>query len=74
MAPRSMSAASGMLARVDPEDRLASLAIRWVDHDLAVEAAGAQQGGIEDIRPVGGGQDDHRLIGLEAVHGDQQAD
>jgi hypothetical protein len=32
---------------------------RPVDQDLAVEAAGAQQGGIEDLRAVGGAEQDH---------------
>ena len=29
---------------------------------------GAQQRGVEDLRPVGRGEHDHRLAGLEAVH------
>ena len=37
-------------------------------HDLAVEAAGPQQRGVEDVGPVGGGDDDDALGGLEAVH------
>ena len=39
-----------------------------VDGDLAVEAAGAQEGGIEDVGPVGGRDHDDVVLGLEAVH------
>ena len=38
------------------------------DRDAAVEAAGAQQRGVEDLRPVGRAEDDHGEVGLEAVH------
>ena len=37
-------------------------------HHLAVEAAGAKQGGVEHVRAVGGGDQDDAFIGLEAVH------
>ena len=36
--------------------------------DLAVEAAGAQQGRVEDVGPVGGRHHHDALGGLEAVH------
>ena len=39
--------------------------------DLAVEAARAQQRGIQDVRPVGRGHHDHAEVGFEAVHLDQ---
>ena len=39
-----------------------------LDRDAAVEAAGAQQRRVEDLGAVGGGQHDHRGVGLEAVH------
>ena len=35
-----------------PEDRLAALEVGAVDDDLAVEAAGPQQRGVEDVGPV----------------------
>ena len=41
-------------------------------HDLAVEAAGAQQRRVEHVGPVGGGDQDDAFVGLEAVHLDQQ--
>ena len=34
----------------------------------AVEATGTQQGWVEDVGTVGGGQDDDAFAGLEAVH------
>ena len=57
-----------LAARVDLEDLRAALAVRAVHGDLAVEAAGAQQGGIEDVGPVGGRDHDDVVLGLEAVH------
>ena len=50
----------------------AAVDVRAVDHHAAVEAAGAQQRRIEHVGPVGGGDQDHALVGLEAVHLDQQ--
>jgi len=44
----------------------------WAPPNLAVETARAQQRGIEHIGPVSGGDQDHALIGLEAIHLDQQ--
>ena len=44
----------------------------YVQADLPVEAAGAQESGVEDVRPVGGGDQDHALVGLEPVHLDKQ--
>ena len=57
-----------LAARVDLEDLRAALAVRTVDGDLAVEAARAQEGGIEDVGPVGGRDHDDVVLGLEAVH------
>ena len=61
-----------LAARVDLEDLGAALAVGAVDDDLAVEAARAQQGGIEDVGPVGGGDEDDVVLHLEAVHLDEQ--
>ena len=57
---------------VDGEDALAALEVGTVDHDLAVEAAGTQQRRVEDVGPVGGGDQDDAGLGVEAVHLDQQ--
>ena len=61
-----------LAAGVDVEDLAAADAVGPVDDDLAVEAPGAQQRGIEDVRPVGGGDQDDVVLHLEAVHLDQQ--
>jgi hypothetical protein len=39
--------------------------------DLAVEAARADEGGVEDVGAVGGGDDDDAVAGGEAVHLDE---
>ena len=54
------------------EDLLAAEDVGIGHHDLAVEAAGAQQRRIEHVGPVGRGDQDDALIGLEPVHLDQQ--
>ncbi|MCY1421289.1 hypothetical protein D9M71_369400 [compost metagenome] len=54
------------------EDGHPSLAVRTVDHDLAVEAAGAQQRRVEDFRAVGGGQQHHAFARVEAVQFGEQ--
>src|SRR6478672_9323467 len=59
-------------ASVDLEDLLAPLAVGPVDDDLAVEAAGPQQRRVEDVRPVGGGDQDDVVFHLEAVHLDEE--
>src|SRR5215211_7026777 len=61
-----------LAAGMDLEDLHPALAIRTVDHDLAVEAAGPEQRGVEDVRPVGGGDEDDVVLHLEAVHLDEQ--
>ena len=53
---------------MDLEDALSSLDIGRVDHDLPVEAARPQQRRIEDIGAVGGGDENHPVVGLESVH------
>ena len=55
-------------ARVDLEDLLPALHVGPCHHHLAVEAAGAQQRGIQHVGSVGGRDQDHALVGLEAVH------
>ena len=61
-----------LAARVDLEDLRAALAVGAVDDDLAVEAARAQQRGVEDVGAVGGGDEDDVVLHLEAVHLDEQ--
>ena len=50
----------------------AALLVRPVDQHLPVEPAGAQQRGIQDLRPVGRRQDDDGHRAVEAVHLGQQ--
>ena len=54
------------------EDLPAAAAVRSVDDDLPVEAARAQQRGIEDVGPVRGGDEDDVVLHLEAVHLDEE--
>ena len=54
------------------EDALAAAHVGQADHHAAVESAGPQQGGIEHIGAVGGGDEDHAVVRLEAVHLDEQ--
>ena len=53
------------------QDRFAAAHIGAVEHHPPVEATGAQQGRVEDVRAVGGSHDDDVGIGIEAVHLDQ---
>ena len=69
---RSMSAASGLFARVHLEDLLAALEVGRRHEDLAVEAPGPQQRGIELVEQVGR-RDHHQLVAAaEAVQLHQQ--
>ena len=57
---------------VHPQDREPALHVRGVDGDLPVEPARPEQGRVEHIGPVGGGDQDHAAAYVEAVHLDQQ--
>src|SRR5215211_3714403 len=57
-----------LAARVHLEDLLPALAVGAVDHDLAIEAARAEQRRVEDVRAVRGGDEDDVVLHLEAVH------
>ena len=46
--------------------------IRAGHDNLTVEATGAQQGGIEHVGPIGGGDEDHTIVGFEPIHLHQQ--
>ena len=56
------------ISRVHLEEREAGLLVGPVDGDVAVEAARPQEGGVEHVGAVCGGEDDHRLRRTEAVH------
>ena len=61
-----------LLLAVHRQDGLAALEVGSVDDDLAVEAAGPQQRGIEDVGTVGRREEDHPLLLVEPVHLHQQ--
>ena len=61
-----------LVARMHLEDRAAAADIGAVEHDVPVEASGAEQRRVEHVGPVGGRDDDDVLVGLEAVHLDQE--
>ena len=65
---RSSTSGQGNAARVHPQDLLAAPQVGTIDHDLAVEASGADQRRVQDVGTVGGGHDDHALVGVETVH------
>ena len=53
---------------MDLEYLLALVEVGKGDVDLAVEASGAHQGLVKDVRAVGGGEDYDAGVGAEAVH------
>jgi hypothetical protein len=60
------------LLGVHLEDALAAAHVGARHHDAAVEAAGAQERRVEHVGAVGRGDDDDALVGLEAVHLDEE--
>ncbi len=62
----------GRAAGVHFKDALAAAHVGGGHHHLAVEAAGTQQGRVQHVGAVGGGDEDDALVGLEAVHFHQQ--
>ena len=60
-----------LVVRVHAHDALAPFEIRRVDDDLAVEAAGAQQCGIEHVGSVRRRDEDHAGAHVEAVELDE---
>ena len=61
-----------LILGVDPKDFLPALYIRAVYLNLTVKPAGTQQRGIQNIRTVGGSQDDDALGMAKAIHLHQQ--
>ncbi len=60
------------LAHVHQQDLLPPPDVGQAHHHLAVETAGAQQGGVEHVGAVGGGDHDDADTCLETVHFNQQ--
>ena len=67
-----ISLESGLFFAVHAEDRCAALDVGAIDDDLPVEAAGAQQRGIEHVGAVRRGDQDDAGVLIEAVHLDEQ--
>ncbi len=57
---------------VHAQNLLAATHVGAVHGDLTVKTAGAQQRRVKDVGAVGGGQQNHRLALVKAVHLDQQ--
>ena len=69
---RSTSGRHRLALGVHLQDLEAAPEVGRVHRDLAVEPARPQQRGVEHVRPVGGGDQDHAAADVEAVHLDQQ--
>ncbi len=54
------------------EDRKPALDVRCIDGHLAIEAARTHQSGIQNIRTVGGRDDDDAAVALETIHFGEQ--
>ena len=53
---------------MDGEDRRAVLAIRKVERDVAIEAAGPEKRRVEDVGSIRGRENDHRFAAREPIH------
>ena len=60
------------VAGVDFQNGFAPAHVGQADHDLAVKTARPQQGRVEHVGAIGGGDDDDAVLGVESVHLDQQ--
>jgi hypothetical protein len=54
------------------QNLLAAAQVGEIDHHLPVEAARAQERRVEHVGAVGGRDEDHAVVGFEAVHLDEQ--
>ena len=54
------------------EDVLAAIDVRQVDRDLAIKAAWAKDGLVQNVDAVGASQHNHTSCGLKPVHLHQQ--
>src|SRR5690606_4988469 len=62
----------GDLLDMDLQDIQAAFLVGTVHQHLTVEATGAKQGLIEDLRPVGGCKDDQPDRAVETIHFGEQ--
>ncbi len=61
----------GFALRVNGKDFAPAVDIGQVQDDAPVEAAGAEEGGVQDVGAVGGGQDNDVRGRVETIHLDQ---
>ena len=61
-----------LFAHMHFEDLFAAFEVGQADHHLPVKTARAQQRGVEDVRAVGGGDDDDTFVAFKAVHFDEE--
>ena len=61
-----------LVPQVHAENAFAAAQVGRVDDDLPVETPRTQQRRIEHVGAVGGGDEDHAVVRLEAVHLDEQ--
>ena len=64
--------ADWLALRVHVQNLLATLEVWCGDADLAVETTRAQQRRVKNVWAVGGGNQDHVGLGVEAIHLDQK--
>jgi hypothetical protein len=50
---------------------LAAIHVGTVQNHATVEATGPKKGRIQNVRPVGGGNDNHIGVGIKAIHLDE---
>ena len=62
----------GDITGMHAQHSLAAAKIGQIHRDAAVKAAGAQQGGVQNLRTVGSAQHHNTLGGVKAVHLGQQ--
>src|SRR5262245_36196138 len=57
---------------MDLQNALSTFQVRSIHDDLSIESPGSQQRRIENVRPIGGRDENDSVIRLEAIHLDQQ--
>ena len=61
----------GLATGVDAKDALTALEVGKINGDLTIETAGTEEGLIENIDTVGGGNGDNAGVAIETVHLDE---
>src|SRR5207237_2055802 len=50
------------------QDSFASFEVGKIDDDAPIESTGSQQRGVENVGTVRGGDENHAVVRLEAIH------